>query len=72
MEMPNCDRAVVPRKKLTEYLLSTIHPVGKGKAKFFKQFGYDETNVALFEEGLLLEYAVGKSGAHSDRLDHSE
>jgi hypothetical protein len=53
MEMPNHERAVVAREKLTHYLLSNSHPVGKSKAKFFRQFGYDDQIVELLEEGLL-------------------
>jgi hypothetical protein len=53
MELPNHDRAVVPRERLTQYLLSSTHPVGRGKARFFRGFGYDESNVDRLEEGLL-------------------
>jgi hypothetical protein len=34
-------------------LLSETHAVGKSKAKFFRAFGFDETNVAALEQGLL-------------------
>ena len=39
--------------KLTDYLLSTSHTIGKGKAKFFREFGFDESNVNSLESGLL-------------------
>lgn len=52
MEMPNHEKSVVPPDKLSHYLLSTTHPIGKSKAKFFRQFGYDDGNVAQLEAGL--------------------
>ena len=53
MLLPDRNKAYVPPPKLTEYLLSETHAVGKSKAKFFRAFGFDETNVALLEQGLL-------------------
>ena len=53
MQVPNCDGAFVPSRKLAEYLLSETHAVGKAKAKFFRGFGFDESNVTLLEQGLL-------------------
>ncbi len=44
MKLPNSNGAVVPREKLTAYLLSKTHPVGRAKASFFRLIGYDETN----------------------------
>ncbi len=40
MKLPNYERAIVPQKKITEYLLSLVHPDGKSKAKFFLKFGF--------------------------------
>jgi hypothetical protein len=54
MELPNRDQAHVPREKLTGYLLSETHPVGKAKAKFFRNLGFDETQVDRLEQELLL------------------
>jgi hypothetical protein len=53
MQLPNADNAWVPSEKLTGYLLSETHPVGKAKAKYFRSLGYDDENVALLETGLL-------------------
>jgi hypothetical protein len=53
MELPNRLAAYVPIEKITEYLLSDSHAVGKSKAKFFRSFGFDETNVNQFEQRLL-------------------
>ena len=40
MKLPNYQKAVVPQKKITEYLLSLTHRDGKSKAKFFFRFGF--------------------------------
>jgi hypothetical protein len=53
MKVPNCHQAQVPGKKLTDYLLSETHPVGKAKSKFFRALGFDETNLDLLKQGLL-------------------
>jgi hypothetical protein len=40
MKLPDVDRAVVPVRKLTHYLLSTTHRDGQHKAAFFRSFGF--------------------------------
>ena len=40
-------------EKLTGYLLSENHSVGKSKAKFFRELGFDEENLAILEEQFL-------------------
>lgn len=42
----------IPKEKLTDYLLSVVHPDGKSKAKLFREWGYDETNINKLEEDL--------------------
>jgi hypothetical protein len=37
MRLPNAEKAVIERRKLTEYLLSETHPTGRFKAQFFKK-----------------------------------
>jgi hypothetical protein len=53
MELPNKFHAYVSISKITDYLLSETHIVGKSKARFFRSFGFDETNVNQFEQGLI-------------------
>ena len=53
MQLPNRDQAYIQPNKLTGYLLSETHPVGKAKAKFFRGVGFDEANVERLEQGLL-------------------
>jgi len=54
MMLPNYENAYVPEHKLTEYLLSETHAIGKAKAKYFRSLGYTETNFDLLEHDLLL------------------
>jgi hypothetical protein len=38
--VPNCERSIIAPAKITDYLLSEMHPVGRAKAQFFKRFGF--------------------------------
>lgn len=53
MRLPHRERAYIPAPKLTHYLLSLSHPVGKSKARFFRAHGFDAENADLLEERLL-------------------
>jgi hypothetical protein len=53
MQLPNRLQAYIPSEKLSAYLLSETHAVGKAKAAFFCALGFDETNMHLLEHGLL-------------------
>jgi len=53
MELPNKFAAYVSIEKITDYLLSDSHAVGKSKAKFFRSVGFGESNVSQFEKRLL-------------------
>ena len=53
MRLPNSANALVPTAKLESYLLSEIHPVGRAKALFLKNLGYDDTNAETLGEDLL-------------------
>jgi hypothetical protein len=44
MKLPNHQRAVAPREKVVDYLLSTTHRDGRHKAAFFNGFGFDVNN----------------------------
>ena len=41
MKLPQVEKAQVPEAKVVNYLLSTTHRAGKGKASFFMEFGFD-------------------------------
>ncbi len=53
MLLPNLEKAYILRKKLEFYLLSEVHTVGKSKAKFFRNIGFNETNIGDLEQSLL-------------------
>jgi hypothetical protein len=41
MKLPYAERAVVPSRKITHYLLATGHRDGQHKAAFFRSFGFN-------------------------------
>jgi len=53
MKLPHCENAYVPPAKLSDYLLSETHPVGRLKSKFFRSVGFNEDNLYLLEQQLL-------------------
>jgi hypothetical protein len=70
MGLPNAERAEVDPRKLTEYCLSTTHPVGKHKAAVFRAaLGFTAGDADTLR-GLLLEAAVsGEAVAeHADEF----
>lgn len=53
MRLPNVESATVPQTKITKYLLSPTHSTGRGKAKFFIQFGFSTEQWEVLAAGLL-------------------
>jgi len=53
MKLPQADKAIISREKLTDYILSESHPVGSSKARFFRGLGFNETNVGKLAKLLL-------------------
>ena len=41
MAIPNAGQAIIDRRKLTAYLLSDRHPVGRHKARVLRALGYN-------------------------------
>ena len=39
-QLPRVANAILDNRKITQYLLSTVHPTGASKAKFFISFGF--------------------------------
>ncbi len=70
MRLPNRERAYVPPGKLTDYLLSPTHPVGRHKAAYFAGLGFTITESEVLErellrvadEGAVLETIPGEFG----------
>ncbi len=65
MLLPNCEQAYIPAPKLTRYLLSETHAVGKAKAKFFASLGYNRKNADQFANALLM---IAKSESISQEV----
>ena len=53
MKLTNRENAYIPPGKITAYLLSETHSVGKSKAKLLRSNGFHEGNTALLEKALL-------------------
>lgn len=65
MKLPNSNKAIIPKEKLTDYVLSETHSTGKFKARFFRNLGFDETNIQILE-GFLRKIAI--SGNVKDEI----
>lgn len=52
MKLPNPENVEIDLRKLSEYLLSTTHPIGRSKSVFFNELGYNQSNIKALEEGL--------------------
>jgi hypothetical protein len=53
MKLPHADLAGVDPAKIGRYLLSETHPVGKSKAGFFREAGFDDSTSDVLIQGLL-------------------
>lgn len=53
MRLPNAENAYIPASKLTDYLLSETHPIGRAKAQLLLAAGFDRNNVNILEQGLI-------------------
>ncbi len=60
MKLPNADKAIVDREKITEYLLNPAHRFGASKARFFAHFGF---HLAAWEQ---LAQALRRHGQTHD------
>ena len=53
MKLPNAHLAVVPKEKITHYLLNPAHPAGGSKAAFFLRFGFAASEWERLADALL-------------------
>jgi hypothetical protein len=60
MKLPNGDKARIPEEKILGYLLSTDHPIGRFKARFFAGLGFTTENWDELR-GQLRELAKGEA-----------
>jgi len=59
MKLPNLERAIVRAEKVSDYLLSTTHPAGRHKARFFGLFGFSR-----FAPEILIQALVAHAGSN--------
>ena len=74
MRLPNPDRAVIDPSKLSDYLLSAAHPVGRFKAVFFSALGFSQENwreldSALRAQHLRQEAEPSKKNRHGETFE---
>jgi hypothetical protein len=48
VKLPHHDRVEIDIRKVRDYLLSPLHPVGRFKARVFKALGFDVATVEAF------------------------
>ena len=53
--VPGAEAASADDRKFREYILSETHPIGRGKAKFFKNIGYTGANWQELREQFLAQ-----------------
>lgn len=53
MKIPNNEYSWVADNKITDYLLSETHEIGKHKAEFFKHFGFSLNDIDTFKDSLI-------------------
>jgi hypothetical protein len=52
MRLPHSDKARIDPRKVSDYLLSTVHPVGRHKQRFFHKIGFSGDQPARFVAAL--------------------
>lgn len=52
MKLPHSDRVEISKTKVVQYLLSSTHRAGRGKARFFSAFGFQESEWEALAQAL--------------------
>jgi hypothetical protein len=52
-QLPRVANAILDDRKITHYLLSTVHPTGAPESKFFMFFGFSPGNWVALKRALL-------------------
>jgi hypothetical protein len=60
MKLPRNLEAIVTESKLTGYLLSETHSVGRTKARYFRALGYSERNLVRLKEAVIAVAVTGE------------
>lgn len=69
--IPNVAQALVPLAKITDYLLSEVHPIGRSKAGFIRSCGFSsdhpEILIAALKEHAGIHGAYAKPTAYGQK-----
>ena len=60
MRLPNAEKALVSKEKITAYLLSSAHGAGGGKARFFLRFGFTTEEWSVLADTLITHAVVNE------------
>ena len=60
MKLPNAEHAIIPSDKLTDYLLSKSHLIGRWKARFFLSIGFSEAKADELRDALMYVTKTGE------------
>jgi hypothetical protein len=52
MKLPELAHAIITEQKLTHYLLSTTHPTGASKARYFIRHGFNASQWSILADAL--------------------
>jgi hypothetical protein len=61
VRIPNADAAVIDAPKLSGYLLSRSHPVGRFKAPFFEALGYSAASWRRLDADLRAQHLAAEA-----------
>jgi len=72
MRLPHLDRAIIPRAKIVDYLLSVSHTTGRAKARFLEDFGFRAQDWLVLHEAIIAHArANGVTASHRTHLGTS-
>ncbi len=63
MLLPNGDEAIIDPAKLRDYLLSTLHPLGRFKARFFGALGFSANGWRELESAIRTQHLTQEAQA---------
>ena len=74
MKLPNANKVVIDREKITDYLLNPAHRFGASKARFFMLFGFrveewEQLAQALHEHGQANDVAKTRETGFGPRYE---
>jgi hypothetical protein len=58
VKLPRAAEAIIPVSKIRDYLLSSSHPVGRGKFSFFVGLGFTQGRWEVLAEAVRLHAAI--------------